>query len=163
MTHVPDPIATPHGAVAFAEETWTIEPREIQTFFQAEEVFWTADRSLEQWRKLLACSCLLTARLTPEGGRGGRLVGTLRVWSDHAYEAKLYDVVTAADMQRQGIASALVRWSLRHPWVGPVKRYCLDTRDAVPLYPKFGFVPSQDSASTHMRVEAVELVKRGLR
>jgi len=34
-------------------------------------------------------------------------VATTRIWSDGAYEAKLYDVVTARDLMGQGIASAL--------------------------------------------------------
>ena len=94
----PEPMSTPHGTIAFRDETWSIDPRELQIFFQAEEVYWTADRTIEQWRRLLACSHLLTARLVPEGTKGGRLVAVTRLWSDHAYEAKLYDMVTARDM-----------------------------------------------------------------
>ena len=114
----PNPISTSKGFVAFADETWTIEPKEVQIFFQAEAVYWTASRTIEQWRRLLACSRLLTARLQSEKGKSGRLVGTIRVWSDQAYEAKLYDVVTAEDMMRQGIATNLIRWALRHPATG---------------------------------------------
>jgi GNAT superfamily N-acetyltransferase len=160
---VPEPLTTPLGRVAFAEETWTIDPRELQTFFQAEEVFWTADRTLEQWRRLLACGRLLTARLEPEGARGGRLVATLRLWSDGAYEAKLYDVVTARDLMGQGIASALVTWALGHPALGEVQRVVLETRDADALYRKFGFQPAEAHATTHMRVTTAELRARGLR
>ncbi len=159
----PEPLQTSLGLVHFQDETWTIDPRELQVFFQAEEVFWTADRTLEAWRRLLACSRMLTARLVPEGSRGGRLVGTTRVWSDQAYEAKLYDVVTSKDMMRQGIATGLVRWSLRHPWVGEVKRFVLETRDAAGLYPRFGFRPSEELDTLHMRVGADELRRRELR
>jgi GNAT superfamily N-acetyltransferase len=102
-------------------------------------VFWTADRTLEQWRRLLAGGRLLTARLEPEGARGGRLVATTRIWSDGAYEAKLYDVVTARDLMGQGIASALVTWALKHPAVSDVQRFVLETRDADRLYERFGF------------------------
>jgi predicted GNAT family N-acyltransferase len=160
---VPEPLATPQGMVAFFDETWTIDPRELQIFFQAEEVYWTADRTIAQWRQLLACSRLLTARLVPEGHRGGRLVGATRVWSDHAYEAKLYDVVTARDLKDFGIASELVKWALRHPWVGPVQRIVLETRDAVDFYPRFGFQLGHDLDSFHMRVAVDELKERGLR
>ena len=159
----PDPLDTPSGRVAFADETWSADPKELQVYFQAEAVPWTADRTLEQWRRLLACSRLLTARLVPEGGRGGRLVGTLRLWSDQAYEAKLYDVVTARDMHNQGIASALVRWALRHPWVGDVQRFVLETRDAADLYPRFGFQRAQAMDTIHMRVLVADLKARGLR
>jgi Acetyltransferase (GNAT) family len=159
----PDPIQTTQGRVAFADETWTLDPKELQIFFQAEDIYWTADRTLEQWRRLLACSRLLTARLVPEGSRGGRLVGTTRLWSDHAYEAKLYDVVTSKDLMTQGVASALVAWSLRHPWVGEVKRIVLETRDAAAFYPRFGFQRADEAGTLHMRVDSAELRKRGLR
>lgn len=160
---LPDPLVTPKGTVDFADETWSIDPKELQVFFQAEGIFWTADRTLRQWRHLLACSRLLTARIRPEGNKGGRLVGTTRVWSDQGYEAKLYDVVTSRDMMGQGIASALVRWALRHPWVGDVQRFVLETRDAAELYPRFGFRVATELDTLHMRASVKELVARGLR
>lgn len=160
---IPDPISTSKGWVAFADETWTIEPKELQIFFQAEAVFWTASRTIEQWRRLLACSRLLTARLQAEEGKGGRLVGTIRVWSDQAYEAKLYDVVTAEDMMRLGIASNLVRWALCHPATGNVQRFVLETRDAGDLYPRFGFKRAKDVNTVHMRANVEDLQKLGLR
>ena len=160
---IPDPISTPKGLVAFADETWSIEPKELQIFFQAEAVFWTASRTIEQWRRLLACSRLLTARLQAEEGKGGRLVATTRVWSDKAYEAKLYDVVTAEDMAGLGIASNLVRWALRHPAIGNVQRFVLETRDAGHLYSRFGFKRSEDVNTVHMRANVADLQKLGLR
>lgn len=162
-SQLPDPISTAKGIVAFADETWTIEPKELQIFFQAEAVFWTASRTIEQWRRLLACSRLLTARLQAEEGKGLRLVGTTRVWSDRAYEAKLYDVVTAEDMKGQGIASNLVRWALRHPAIGNVQRFVLETRDAGDLYTRFGFKRSEAVNTVHMRANVADLQKLGLR
>jgi len=160
---VPEPLVTPHGTVAFFDETWSVDPRELQIFFQAEDVYWTAYRTVEQWRILLSGSRMLTARLVPEGHRGGRLVGATRLWSDHAYEAKLYDMVVARDLMGLGIASELVKWALRHPWVGDVHRYVLETRDASEFYLRFGFRPAQELESVHMRVKTVELHARGLR
>lgn len=160
---IPEPLATPFGTVAFFDETWTVDPRELQIFFQAEQVYWTAYRTIEQWRMLLACSRMLTARLVPEGHRGGRLVAATRLWSDHAYEAKLYDVVVAQDLMGMGIASELVKWSFRHPWVGEVHRFVLETRDASEFYPRFGFQTGHELGSTHMRVKTTDLQSRGLR
>ena len=160
---VPEPMSTEQGTVAFFDETWSIDPRELQIFFQAEQVYWTADRTIEQWRQLLAVSRLLTARLVPEGHRGGRLVGATRIWSDHAYEAKLYDMVTALDLKEFGVASELVKWALRHPWVGEVHRFVLETRDAADFYPRFGFRHGQEMNSHHMRVKVAELRTLGLR
>ena len=159
----PAPLPTPQGLVAFVDETWTVDPRELQIFFQAEQVHWTADRTIEQWRKLLACSRLLTARLVPEGNRGGRLVAVTRIWSDHAHEAKLYDVVVAQDLMGQGIASELVKWALRHPWVGEVNRFVLETRDAANFYPRFGFKPGVEAQAQHLRVKVADLQSLGLR
>ncbi|MBK8573223.1 MAG: hypothetical protein IPN91_11380 [Holophagaceae bacterium] len=124
----------PQGTVAFFDETWTVDPRELQIFFQAEQVYWTAYRTIEQWRRLLACSRMLTARLVPEGHMGGRLVGATRLWSDHAYEAKLYDVVVAQDLMNYGVASELVKWPCGTPG-GEVHRFVLETRDATEFYP----------------------------
>ncbi len=160
---VPEPLSTPQGTVAFFDETWTVDPREIQIFFQAEQVYWTSERTIAQWRRLLSCSRMLTARLVPEGHRGGRLVGATRLWSDHAYEAKLYDVVTAQDLHGYGIATELVKWALRHPWVGEVHRFVLETRDAAEFYPRFGFQLGHETESYHLRVKASELRARGLR
>jgi GNAT superfamily N-acetyltransferase len=160
---VPEPLVTPSGTVAFFDETWTVDPRELQIFFQAEQVHWTADRTIEQWRMLLACSRMLTARLVPEGHRGGRLVGATRLWSDHAHEAKLYDVVVAQDLMGFGIATELVKWALRHPWVGDVNRFVLETRDAAAFYPRFGFRPGHEVDGIHMRVKTADLKLRGLR
>ena len=160
---VPEPLATPQGTVAFFDETWTVDPRELQIFFQAEQVYWTAYRTIAQWRMLLAISRMLTARLVPEGHRGGRLVAATRLWSDHAYEAKLYDVVVAQDLMNFGVASELVKWALRHPWVGEEHRFVLETRDAAEFYPRFGFQTGQELGSTHMRVKAADLQARGLR
>ncbi len=159
---IPEPISTPKGWVAFADETWTIEPKELQIFFQAEAVFWTASRTIEQWRRLLACSRLLTARLQAAEDKGQRLVGTTRVWSDQAYEAKLYDVVTAVDMKGFGIASNLVRWALRHPAIGNVQRFVLETRDAGELYTRFGFKRAEEVNTVHMRANMADLKKLGL-
>ena len=160
---LPTPLVTPHGTVAFFDETWTMDPKELQIFFQAEQVYWTAYRTIEQWRILLSCSRMLTARLVPEGHRGGRLVGTTRLWSDHAYEAKLYDMVVAQDLMGLGIASELVKWALRHPWTGDIHRFVLETRDASEFYPRFGFRPGLEMGTTHMRVKTVDLQARGLR
>jgi len=62
-----------------------------------------------------------------------------------------------------GVASELVKWALRHPWVGEVHRFVLETRDATEFYPRFGFQPGHEVESFHMRVKTAELQARGLR
>jgi N-acetylglutamate synthase-like GNAT family acetyltransferase len=90
-------------------------------------------------------------------------VGSTRIWSDHAYEAKLYDVVVARDLVKLDIATELVKWALRHPWVGEVQRFVLETRDSAEFYPRFGFRQGQEVDSIHLRVRTDELKARGLR
>jgi len=120
-----------------------------------------ADRTIEQWRMLLpapACS--------PHGSfrrdTWERLVAATRLWSDHAHEAKLYDVVVAKDLTNFGIASELVEVGVRHPWVGMSIGSCWKpaTRPtSIPLW-----LPAcQELDGIHLRVKTAELKARGLR
>ena len=143
----PPPIATPLGTVRFAEETTTVRPDELCTLFDRQAIYWTVGRTESDWRRLLESSRLFGARL----GEAGELVGTLRLWSDRVYEAKIYDVVVTARLRGYGIASALVVWALRDPWASDVQTVVLETRDAVALYRRFGFVTGEEAATIHMR------------
>jgi predicted GNAT family N-acyltransferase len=143
----PTPIATPRGAVRFAEETTTISPEELGQLFEREQIYWAVDRTAAEWRRLLESSRLFVARLEA----GGELVGTLRLWSDGVYEAKIYDVLVAEPCRAYGIASALVAWALRDPWVTAVKAVVLETRDAEAFYRRFGFVTAREASLVHLR------------
>ncbi len=143
----PPPIATPGGLVRFAEEAKTIRTEELCRLFNAAAIYWARGRTEADWGRLLESSLLLTARLVP----GGALVGTLRLWSDHVYEAKIYDVLVAASFRSRGIASALVAWALRDPWVTEVEAVVLETRDAEAFYRRFGFVTAEEASLVHLR------------
>jgi GNAT superfamily N-acetyltransferase len=143
----PRPIATPRGAVRFAEDTTTISPEELRRLFDREQIYWAVGRTEADWRRLLESSRLFAARLDA----GGELVGTLRLWSDGVYEAKIYDVLVAEPFRACGIASALVAWALRDPWVNAVKAVVLETRDAEAFYRRFGFVTADEASLVHLR------------
>jgi ribosomal protein S18 acetylase RimI-like enzyme len=143
----PAPLATASGEVRFAEETGTIEPDELGRFFDTQGIDWTVGRTATDWRRLLESSRLLGARLSTTS----ELVGTLRLWSDHVYEAKIYDVVVAAALRGHGVGSALVAWALRDPWATETRAVVLETRDAVALYRRFGFVTAEEADLVHLR------------
>ncbi len=143
----PPPVATPSGTVRFADETTTISPAELGQLFDREQIYWAVGRTAADWRRLLESSRLFAGRLEGEG----ELVGTLRLWSDGVYEAKIYDVLVAAPYRGCGIASALVAWALRDPWVTAVKSVVLETRDAEAFYRRFGFVTADEAALVHLR------------
>jgi predicted FMN-binding regulatory protein PaiB len=87
----------------------------------------------------------------------GALVATGRAISDSVKWAGVYDVMVAEPWRKRGVASALMRLLLDHPAVRAVRTVWLRTRDAQPLYRRFGFVddrtfvpPGRTYASTEM-------------
>jgi nitroimidazol reductase NimA-like FMN-containing flavoprotein (pyridoxamine 5'-phosphate oxidase superfamily)/GNAT superfamily N-acetyltransferase len=71
----------------------------------------------------------------------GRLVATARALSDNARTAWIYDVMVAPTWRGRGLGQAVVRLLLDHPSVRNAATVLLGTRDAQPLYARFGFVP----------------------
>lgn len=80
---------------------------------------------------------------------GGALIATARAVSDGVKHAWIYDVMVRPDWRRRGLAQALVRLLLEHPRVRGAKVVRLGTRDAQPLYCRFGFVEHGTSPSGH--------------
>jgi len=124
-----------------------VRPEELRALFDSQHIYWTEGRTESDWRRLLESSRLLGARL----GETQELVGTLRLWSDHVYEAKIYDVVVKSELRGCGVASALVGWALQDPWATEVQTVVLETRDAEALYRRFGFVTGEEAATIHLR------------
>jgi nitroimidazol reductase NimA-like FMN-containing flavoprotein (pyridoxamine 5'-phosphate oxidase superfamily)/GNAT superfamily N-acetyltransferase len=69
----------------------------------------------------------------------GALIGCARAMSDGAKLAWIYDVLVVEKWRGRGVASAMVRALLDHPALRRVKKVRLHTRDAQPLYARFGF------------------------
>ena len=70
---------------------------------------------------------------------GTRQVGFARVISDRATIAYLGDVFVLPEYRGRGLGSWLVSCVLSHPELAGLRRWILITRDAHPLYGKFGF------------------------
>jgi len=70
---------------------------------------------------------------------GSRQVGFARVISDFATFAYLSDVFLLPSHRRRGLAAWLMEVVMSHPDLQNLRRWMLATRDAHPLYLKFGF------------------------
>ncbi|CAN5529564.1 GNAT family N-acetyltransferase [soil metagenome] len=71
----------------------------------------------------------------------GTQVGYLRVVSDRATFGWIADVYVDAERRGSGLAGAMLQFALEHPGHQNLRRWVLATRDAHPVYAKFGFSP----------------------
>ncbi|MEW5848422.1 MAG: GNAT family N-acetyltransferase [Myxococcota bacterium] len=84
----------------------------------------------------------------------GQLVATARAISDGARSAWIHDVMVAPAWRGKGVGSALLALLLDHPAVRHAREVRLQTRDAMALYARFGFV---ERGRNSERVEMVRL------
>jgi GNAT superfamily N-acetyltransferase len=68
-----------------------------------------------------------------------RQVGFARVITDRATFAYLADVFVLEEFRGRGIASRIMEAIVAHPDLQNLRRWMLVTRDAHPLYERFGF------------------------
>jgi len=66
-------------------------------------------------------------------------IGFARVITDYATYAYLGDVFVLETHRSRGVGKFLMECILRHPQLKNLRRWTLITRDAQPLYAKFGF------------------------
>ncbi len=99
----------------------------------SERAYWALGISAQKLRASLDNSLLFGAY------REGKQVGFARVLTDSSRIAFLADVFVDNAHRRQGVGSQLVEFVLSHPVVKRCDRVLLGTRDAQPLYAKFGF------------------------
>lgn len=71
----------------------------------------------------------------------GRQIGFARVITDRATFAYLADVFVLEEFRGGGVASKIMEAIVAHPDLQGLRRWMLVTRDAHPLYEKFGFRP----------------------
>jgi len=72
---------------------------------------------------------------------GDRQVGFARVVTDRATFAYLADVFVLEEFRGRGVATRMMEAIVAHPELQNLRRWLLVTRDAHPLYEKFGFRP----------------------
>jgi GNAT superfamily N-acetyltransferase len=68
-------------------------------------------------------------------------VGFARVVTDTATFAWICDVFVATAYRKQKIATRMIQALFTHPQIKSLRRWCLATRDAHPLYVSLGFKP----------------------
>ena len=83
--------------------------------------------------------------------RADEQLGFARAVTDLATYAYLTDVIVADDARRRGVGSWMIEALLAHPDLQGLRRVTLFTRDARPLYEKFGF-STEMPASTYMEM-----------
>ncbi len=69
----------------------------------------------------------------------GRQIGFARVITDKSTFAYLADVFVLEEFRGHGVASKIMEAVVMHPDLQNLRRWMLVTRDAHPLYEKFGF------------------------
>jgi len=72
---------------------------------------------------------------------GQRQIGFARVVTDYATFAYLADVFVLEEHRGRGLGEWLIECVVGHPELQGLRRWVLATRDAHPLYAKFGFTP----------------------
>ena len=83
----------------------------------------------------------------------GQQLGFARAVTDLATYAYLTDVIVAEHARGRGIGTWMVEAIVAHPDFQGLRRIALFTRDARPLYEKFGFSTDMP-ASTYMELRA---------
>jgi GNAT superfamily N-acetyltransferase len=87
---------------------------------------------------------------------GGRQVGFARVITDLATYGYLADVFVLEEFRGRGLGDWLIKSIVRHPQLQGLRRFALFTRDAAPLYARYGF-STPEGPSGYM-----EIVNRGV-
>jgi GNAT superfamily N-acetyltransferase len=73
-----------------------------------------------------------------------RPVGFVRAVTDYATHAWVCDVYVAEEHRGQGIATAMLEALHARPEFKTLRRFCLATRFAQPLYLKLGYLPVKE-------------------
>ena len=105
-----------------------------------EEYEWWEDREVEGVREALA-ETEVAVGVEEDGAEGdGDLVAAVRVLTDYAYYATVFDVIVAADRRGEGFGETLLDAVVDHPDLQSVPGLSLLCRDGlVPFYESVGF------------------------
>jgi GNAT superfamily N-acetyltransferase len=106
--------------------------------YLSEEAYWVPGRDRATIERLVRESTRVIGVYL-----GDQQVGFARVISDGTSVAWLGDVFVLAEHRGKGLGEELVREAVEHPDHRDVQWY-LNTRDAHPLYAKFGFEAASD-------------------
>lgn len=101
--------------------------------FLSQESDWAKGISLERVVVSLENSLCIGAYL------GKEQIGFVRVITDYATYANIKDVFVVKKYRGNGIAAAMMRFTMTHPHLQGLRRMTLTSTDARGLYEKFGF------------------------
>ena len=91
--------------------------------------------------------------------RQARQAGFARVVTDRATFAYLCDVFVDPGVRGEGLGTWLVECVVAHPDLRGLRRFCLMTRDAHPLYARFGF-KAMPAPERYMEVHDPDVYRR---
>jgi GNAT superfamily N-acetyltransferase len=122
--------ALPHG-YALTDDPAAIDP--VATHAYLTTSYWAEGIPLETVvRSIKGSFCVAALK---DGGQ----IGFSRIISDYATFAYLADVYVLEAHRGLGIAQAMLGFLLGHPRLQGLRRWALFTRDAQPLYARFGW------------------------
>lgn len=108
---------------------------QLHALYQGE--WWTAGRSLDEVRQMLAGSAHIYGICE---ARSGRLVGFARVLSDSVFKALIFDVIVDPESRGQKIGQKLIKNVVSDPRLARVKHFELYCRpDLERYYENLGF------------------------
>jgi len=139
-----------HRAGALRLRWWPGQLEQVQTLLD-QHSFWAQGRSKPQLRRMLAGSQAVVS-----AWRKGRLVGFGRASSDGTFRAVLWDVVVAADQQRQGVGRRVVEALLQSPALQDCERIYLMTSNGTGFYQKLGFIAVNSQTLLMRQVASIE-------
>ncbi|WP_422018043.1 GNAT family N-acetyltransferase [Roseateles sp.] len=102
--------------------------------------YWCEGIPLALIERAIANSLCIALHADADGEHAGQ-VGFARVVTDRTTFAYLCDVYVLEDHRGQGLADWMVQSLLAHPDLQGLRRFMLFTRDAHPLYARYGFKP----------------------
>lgn len=130
------------------------DARAVATLLEGQ--YWTHSFTLDRMSRAQVGS---NAWVVARDGATGAVVASARAITDQARFGYVLDVVVRSDLRGQGFGTALMRLLLDHPAVRGLHSLVLRTRDAHPLYEKFGFECRSDALQDARRIETMALVR----
>ena len=122
------------GDYTLSDEPSAQQPERIHAYLTRS--YWASGIPLELVKRAMAGSLCFGIF------HGADQVGFARVITDRATFAYLADVYILEEHRGRGLANWLVKTITGHPELQGLRRFMLATRDAHPLYAKYGFTPA---------------------
>jgi GNAT superfamily N-acetyltransferase len=119
--------------------------REIVWRFLHDEAYWSAGVPRDVMDRAIDGSICFSA-FAGDPDHGAPQVAFARVVTDRATFAWVCDVFVLGEHRGKGVARQLMEAVMSHPDLQGLRNVLLATRDAHPLYARFGFMPLAEPA-----------------